>query len=115
MISIPQVRAGRALAGWSQERLGKAAGLSGDGVSAIETGKVVPKPQTLARIEAALVAEGVVFSRDGVRRRMSIRDMRIVGGLSRKEAGLARIDCAHSPLGSEVKDVRGVAAVNDGD
>jgi hypothetical protein len=47
MISIPQIRAGRALVGWSQERLGKAAGLSADGISPIETGRVVPRAVTM--------------------------------------------------------------------
>ena len=71
MISIPQLRAGRALVGWSQERLGQAAGVSADGVSMIETGGVRPRPETMARLVAALEAAGVEFLPRGVRLRQS--------------------------------------------
>jgi transcriptional regulator with XRE-family HTH domain len=62
MITISQLRAARGLLGWTQERLGKAAGLSADGVSAIETERVIPRPETMARLVAALESAGVEFS-----------------------------------------------------
>jgi transcriptional regulator with XRE-family HTH domain len=62
MITISQLRAARGLLGWTQERLGNGAKLSADGVSAIETERVTPKPETMARLTAALEAAGVEFT-----------------------------------------------------
>jgi transcriptional regulator with XRE-family HTH domain len=57
-----QIRAARALIGWSIADLARAAGISATGLQAIEAGKSDPKSSTLDAIRAALEAEGVEFT-----------------------------------------------------
>ena len=56
MITIDQIRAGRAWLGWSQEDLAQAAGLSQTGIARIETGVNTPQSGTMEKIKAALEA-----------------------------------------------------------
>eukprot|EP01037_Dinobryon_pediforme_P031638 gene31638-36231_t len=61
MISARQIRAARALLGWSQQDLADKAIVSLNAVVRIETGKVDPRLSTLTAIEAALTKGGVEF------------------------------------------------------
>lgn len=59
MIKPAQIRAGRALIGWKQVDLAKAAGVSEMSVKNVERGLTDPRVSTLIAIEAALRAAGV--------------------------------------------------------
>lgn len=67
MITIDQIRAGRAWLGMSQDDLAKAAGLSQTGIARIETGVNTPHSGTLEKIKAALEERGIEFISGGVR------------------------------------------------
>lgn len=56
-----QVRAGRALLDWSQDRLAEESGTPKRTIARLELGEGVPRDSTLAAIRAALEAGGVVF------------------------------------------------------
>lgn len=61
-ISIAQIRAGRALIGWTQARLAEAVGVATMTIKRAEgSGSPAPSAATLAAIRAALEAAGVVF------------------------------------------------------
>ncbi|MBV8845302.1 MAG: helix-turn-helix transcriptional regulator [Bryobacterales bacterium] len=61
MITGRQVRAARALAGWTQPDLATAAGISVIAVKNIERGISDPRQSTIAAIERAFRDKGVVF------------------------------------------------------
>ena len=67
-----QCRAARALLGWSQEQLAKAAHVSVNRVNGFESGSFVPGRSTLLRLRAFLVVSGIEFLDDeeglGIRR-----------------------------------------------
>jgi transcriptional regulator with XRE-family HTH domain len=67
VITGPQIIAARALLVMQQHDLARRAGVSKNTLSAIERQASNPLSGTLARIEAALVAEGIIFLGDGVR------------------------------------------------
>ena len=67
MITPAQIRAGRALLGWSQARLAKASDLSLTGFSNIERGAADPKASTLSAIQRVLEGAGVEFVEGGAR------------------------------------------------
>jgi transcriptional regulator with XRE-family HTH domain len=61
-ISIAQIRAGRALIGWSQARLAEAVGVAAMTIKRAEgSGRPAPSETTLAAIRATLEAAGVDF------------------------------------------------------
>jgi transcriptional regulator with XRE-family HTH domain len=60
-ISPAQLRAGRALVGWSQDELVTASGVPKRTVVRFELGQGEPQRRTLAAIRAALEAAGVAF------------------------------------------------------
>lgn len=62
-----QCKAGRALAGLSQQALADAAKVAKATIAAFEQGKRKPYERTLADIQAALESRGVLFTEDGVR------------------------------------------------
>jgi transcriptional regulator with XRE-family HTH domain len=64
VVTREQIRAGRALIGWSQRELADQAEVSLSAVKAIETGKDV-RVSVLARIEAALIRAGLLFLEPG--------------------------------------------------
>jgi transcriptional regulator with XRE-family HTH domain len=69
--SPEQIRAARALLGWSRDRLAGAAGISPSAVARIEMGKSF-RASTLAAIQSALDQAGIEFTGDaesGVRLR----------------------------------------------
>lgn len=61
MISIRQMKAARALLGWTQTQLAKASGLHLNAVSKIEGEQVLPRQDTLSRIQSCFEAKGVKF------------------------------------------------------
>jgi transcriptional regulator with XRE-family HTH domain len=63
-IEALQVRAGRALVGWSEAELANAAGLPVAAVELIETGGGKVPAEDVAKIRATLEAAGVVFIAD---------------------------------------------------
>lgn len=70
MISPAQIRAARALLGWTQVDLAAASGVSEISIKNIERGVTDPRASTLGAIEAAVAKAGVVFlaagdARDG--------------------------------------------------
>ena len=62
-----QCRAGRAIAGMSQQELADAAEVAKATIANFETGNRQPYKRTLTALQAALEARGVQFTPDGVR------------------------------------------------
>ncbi len=61
MISSRQIRAARALLGWSQQELADRAILSLNAVKRLETGHGDPRMSTVMAVKTALEAAGVEF------------------------------------------------------
>jgi DNA-binding XRE family transcriptional regulator len=61
MITHAQIRAARALIGWKQVDLAKAAGVSEMSVKNMERGTNDPRVSTLTAIRAALESAGIIF------------------------------------------------------
>ncbi|MGB7974067.1 MAG: helix-turn-helix transcriptional regulator [Roseiarcus sp.] len=62
MVEAAQVRAARALIGWSQAKLAETSGVPAPKINAFETGSPGPfAEEALDKIRAALEAAGVVF------------------------------------------------------
>lgn len=61
MPTLEQIRAARALLGWSQSDLAERAGLSQTGIARIENGTNHPNSQTLAKIEQAFEENDIEF------------------------------------------------------
>lgn len=61
MISSRQIRAARAMAGWTQDRLAGAAGLSLAVVNNVERDVTDPRRSTLDAIQRALEGAGIEF------------------------------------------------------
>lgn len=61
MISARQIRAARALAGWTQEELAIKAGISAAALNNLERGATDPRSSTLVAIQKAFTEAGVVF------------------------------------------------------
>jgi predicted transcriptional regulator len=61
MITSRQIRAARALLGWSQQQLADKAIISLNAVTRMERGDVDPRMSTLSAVEKALVDAGVEF------------------------------------------------------
>ena len=63
MISIRQVKAGRALLGWSQSDLARHSGISEPTIARLEftDGKLGGREETARKIRAALEASGIEF------------------------------------------------------
>jgi len=77
MISNLQIRAARALLGWSQQRLADAAGLSAITVKRLEGSEDTfqARFETVMKVKAAVEAAGVVFrtGEDGLIHGVSLR------------------------------------------
>ncbi|WP_454813803.1 helix-turn-helix domain-containing protein [Labrys neptuniae] len=65
MITPAQIRAARALVGWKQTELAQASGVSEISIKNIERGVTDAKASTLAAIQDAFRAAGVVFLEPG--------------------------------------------------
>jgi transcriptional regulator with XRE-family HTH domain len=63
MISSRQIKAARALLGWTQTELAKAAGLHLNAINKIENESGEPRSSTLARIQSVCESAGVRFRR----------------------------------------------------
>jgi transcriptional regulator with XRE-family HTH domain len=61
MITARQIRAARALLGWTQQQLADAAIVSFGAVTRLERGEVDPRVSTMTAIQGALVKAGVEF------------------------------------------------------
>ena len=66
-ISNRQCRAARALLGWNQGDLEKAAEVSKKTIADFERDERIPYPRTLAAMQRALESAGVEFLPDGVK------------------------------------------------
>jgi predicted transcriptional regulator len=65
MITAGQIRAARALIGWKQTDLARAAGVSEIAIKKIERGAVDPRASTLEALQRAFEKAGVVFLEPG--------------------------------------------------
>src|SRR5690242_12256086 len=75
-ISVEQLRAGRALLGWNQERVAQAAGVSLKTLSNIERGAVAPRVATMTFLQEVLEDGGIEFTdASGVRLRREVLDI----------------------------------------
>jgi transcriptional regulator with XRE-family HTH domain len=61
MITGPQIRAARALLGWSLAELSRQSGISASAIHRFENGHHDSRESTLAAIQTALVKAGVEF------------------------------------------------------
>ena len=61
MITARQIRAARALLGWSQQELADRALLSRNAVAQVERGEVDPRTSTLQAVRRVLEKGGVIF------------------------------------------------------
>lgn len=71
LITVEQIRAARALKGWSQKELGERAGLSQTAITNIEVGKFRPTSHSASAIREAFESDGLEFIQGGVRERPS--------------------------------------------
>ena len=77
MSELEQIRAGRALLGWSQEKLSRKSGYSLPAINNIERGIVHPRAKTLNALRQTLEKEGVEFTEGtGVRLRAKILNIK---------------------------------------
>lgn len=65
VITVAQIRAARALLGWRQGDLAKAAGLSEISIKNIERGVTDPRVSTLTAIQKAFDQAGLIFLEPG--------------------------------------------------
>ena len=65
-IAASQLKAARALLGWSQQQLAKNANVATSTIADFERGKRTPLPATLSTIQTLLENEGIAFSETGV-------------------------------------------------
>jgi transcriptional regulator with XRE-family HTH domain len=68
VVTAPQIRAARALLGWTQLDLARESGISEVSIKNIERGSTDPRASTLAAIENAFETAGVIFLDPGVAR-----------------------------------------------
>lgn len=61
MVSARQIRAARALLGWTQQQLADKAIVSFNAVTRLERGEVDPRVSTITAVEEALVKAGIEF------------------------------------------------------
>ena len=64
-LTVPQIRAGRALLGWSQQDLARVAGVATSTVADFERGRRVPVTQNALAMRTALEQAGVSFPPGG--------------------------------------------------
>ncbi|AEP09937.1 helix-turn-helix domain-containing protein [Micavibrio aeruginosavorus] len=69
MITPDQIRAARALKGWSQTELANRANVAVPSIANIELGKQKPSAQMLDKIYEAFLLAGIVFTKNGVEKR----------------------------------------------
>lgn len=103
MISIGQIRAARALLGWTQEELATACGLSLRALNSIERGLAIPRIDNLQAIQQTFENANVeFFDNDGIRRRTERLDIvKLEGAEHLSEHLLDVVRELHTP-GAEV-------------
>tara|TARA_Y100000589_G_C27197431_1_gene647589 strand:- start:8400 stop:9056 length:657 start_codon:yes stop_codon:yes gene_type:complete len=69
MIDSSQIKAAKALIGWSQDRLAEESGISKSAIAKIEAGLNIPREDTLNKFKKAFERGGIEFIDEGVRRR----------------------------------------------
>ena len=78
-ISVPQIRAGRAMKNWNQTELAAYAGVAVPTIANIETRKQKASKRTLHKIQTALEKAGIEFiDNDGIRRKKE--EIRVLRG-----------------------------------
>ena len=65
MVTSRQIRAARALLGWTQQTLADRALVAVNTVRAIETSRPYPKPDSTTAVQRALEKAGIVFLPNG--------------------------------------------------
>jgi len=65
MITACQIRAARALLGWSQQDLADKSVISVNAIRRLETGEVDPRLSTVTAVQKAIVKAGVVLLQNG--------------------------------------------------
>jgi transcriptional regulator with XRE-family HTH domain len=86
MLSIQQIRAARALLGWTQKQLAQAAGLSVRALNMIELEQVIPRAETLRQLYEAFSAQQIKFEADhGVKLLKDRLEISRLGGVANKE------------------------------
>lgn len=81
MITIEQIKAGRALLDWNQEDLAQHSGVSKPAINKMERRVVSPRTETLRKLQDAMETAGVEFtSGPGVRLRGDVFQVRIFEG-----------------------------------
>ncbi|MEJ0063480.1 MAG: helix-turn-helix transcriptional regulator [Alphaproteobacteria bacterium] len=76
MITLPQIKAARALLGWTQDALADAAGISLPSINNMERGLYSPRPETHRAIVTALEKAGIEFTENnGLRQRQEHHDI----------------------------------------
>ena len=119
-ISIEQIKAARALLGWTQKELAEAAGLNLEHVANYESGRSRAL-STLEAIHQALVAQGVIFIDDtGVNKtRPGVRELRGQEGFAEFRADVLAdslkgpLDICVSNVDERQFDKWGAGKVND--
>ncbi|MFG1464827.1 helix-turn-helix transcriptional regulator [Xanthobacter sp. DSM 24535] len=71
-----QIKAARALLGWSKGDLERACGVASLTIKGIENGTIIDQPDTAARVRAALDSAGIEFIESGVRLRPTAEGLR---------------------------------------
>lgn len=66
MVTPRQIRAGRALLGWTQQMLADRALVAVNSVRAVERGLPYPKSETVEAMRSTLAKGGIVFLSEGV-------------------------------------------------
>lgn len=83
MVTLSQIKAARALLGWTQETLAAAAKLSLPSINNLERGLYSPRPETHAAIVTALETAGIEFTeQNGIRLRQKDHDVLTLSGPS---------------------------------
>ncbi len=80
MLSIEQIRAGRALLDWTQDDLAGAAGLSKPAINNIERRLAKPRTETLLLVQSAFEKAGIEFIEGGARFRSEVLNVRVLEG-----------------------------------
>jgi transcriptional regulator with XRE-family HTH domain len=98
-ISLSQIKAARALLGWTQETLAQAAGLSLPSINNLERGLYSPRPETLAAIVVAFESAGIEFTpQNGLRQRQADHDcLTLTGPTFIRDLDRDILDCLKEP------------------
>lgn len=97
-ITGPQCRAARALIQWSREELAADSGIGVDTIAGFETGRELPPPDVLGRLQTTLEEGGAIFIPEsgaggvGVRLKFNSRDVRAINRLEGEGGSIGEDD-----------------------